>query len=170
MRVRSSAESICAMTVDNELFLSFQFEQQSLRKGILIFAARRKSKDDFEQYVDNPMLRWWAATGGRFKMSDWAEEGIEPAFPLDWHYAFDMRPSPMSRAEVDAIVAKVTPEMVRKSFFYGSPEDIAAEIIPFVKQGSNLNLIADLSPLMMEIDPFDNIKKLAEVCRLVKAG
>ena len=138
--------------------------------GLQYIVFMCKSKDDFEQYVDNPMLRWWAATGGRFKMTDWAEEGIEPAFPLDWHYAFDMRPSPMSRAEVDAIVAKVTPEMVRKSFFYGSPEDIAAEIIPFVKQGSNLNLIADLSPLMMEIDPFDNIKKLAEVCRLVKAG
>jgi phthiodiolone/phenolphthiodiolone dimycocerosates ketoreductase len=129
-----------------------------------------KNRDDFEQYVDNPMLKWYAATGGRINMADWADEGIASVMPLDWHYAFDMRPAAMSRREVDAIVARVTPEMVRKTFFYGTPADIAAEIIPYAKAGANLNLLADISPLMVVTDPFHNIEQLAEVCRLVKAA
>ena len=129
-----------------------------------------KDKDDFERYVDNPMLKWYAATGGRINMADWAEEGIEPVMPLDWHYAFDMRPAAMTRAEVDAVVSRVPAEMVRKTFFYGTPDDIAKEIIPYAKAGANLNLIADISPLMVETDPFHNIEQMAEVCRLVKAG
>ena len=68
-----------------------------------------KSKDDFEQYVDNPMLKWYAATGGRLHMQDWAREGLESVMPLDWRYNFDMRPAGMTRAEVrhrfDEIVA-----------------------------------------------------------------
>ncbi len=129
-----------------------------------------KSKDDFEQYVDNPLLKWYAATGGRINMADWAEEGIDSVMPLDWHYAFDMCPAGMTRAQVDAVISRVTPEMVRKTYFYGSPEDIAREIIPYAKAGSNLNLIADLAPLMVETDPFSNIEQMAEVCRLVKEG
>lgn len=129
-----------------------------------------KSKDDFEQFVDNPLVRWYAATGGRLHMGDWAAEGIESVMPLEWRYNFDMRPVELSREYIDDVVSRTTPEMVRKTFFYGTPQDIANEIIPFVKQGSRLNLVADLSPLMVEIDPMENIEQMAEVCRLVKAG
>lgn len=129
-----------------------------------------KSKDDFEQYVDNPMLKWYAATGGRLHMGDWAKEGIESVMPLDWRYNFDMRPAELSRAEVEAVTSRVPAEMVRKTFFYGTPDDIAKEIIPYAKAGCKLNLIADISPLMVETDPFYNIEQMAEVCRLVKVG
>jgi phthiodiolone/phenolphthiodiolone dimycocerosates ketoreductase len=128
-----------------------------------------KNKDQFERYIDNPLLKWYAATGGRLNMRDWEPEGIEPVMPLDWHYAFDMKPAGMSRAEIDAVVSKVTPEMVRKTYFHGSPADIAAQIKPYVRQGATLNLIADLSPLMIPTDPLASIEQLAEVCRLVKA-
>ena len=128
-----------------------------------------KNKDEFEQYLDNPLLKWYAATGGRLNMRDWEPEGIAPVMPLDWHYAFNMMPNSMTRAEIDAIVAKVTPEMVRKTFFYGSPADIAAQVKPYVTAGATLNLLADLSPLMVPTDPLASIEQLAEVCRLVKA-
>ncbi|MET0657107.1 MAG: LLM class flavin-dependent oxidoreductase, partial [Steroidobacteraceae bacterium] len=129
-----------------------------------------KSKDDFERFVDNPLLKWYAATGGRLHIGDWAKEGLESVMPLDWRYNFDMRPASLTREEVDAVISRVPAEMVRKTFFYGTPADIAAEIIPYVKQGCNLNLIADLSPLMVETDPFHNIEQMAEVCRLIKAA
>ncbi|HKY90563.1 MAG TPA: LLM class flavin-dependent oxidoreductase [Nevskiaceae bacterium] len=133
----------------------------------IVFLCR--SKDDFEQYVDHPLLKWYAATGGRINMNDWAPEGIEPVMPLDWHYAFDMRPSGMTRAQVDEVISKVKPEMVRKTFFYGSPADIAEQVRPYVKAGATLNLLADLSPLMVPTDPVAAIEQMAELCRLVKA-
>lgn len=127
-----------------------------------------RNKDEFEQYVDNPLLKWYAATGGRINMADWAPEGIEPVMPLDWHYALHMKPNSIPHQEIREIISRVTPEMVRKTFFHGTPADIAAEIKPFVAAGANLNLIADLAPLLMPVDPAQTIEASAEICRLLK--
>ena len=127
-------------------------------------------KDDFERYVDNPLLKWYAATGGRINQADWAKEGIEPVMPVDWHYAFKMLPGSMTRDEILAIADRVPPEMVRKTFFYGTPEEVAAEIRPFAEQGADCHLIADVSGLVFETNPELKIERLAEVCRLIKAG
>ncbi|MBN9735601.1 MULTISPECIES: LLM class flavin-dependent oxidoreductase [unclassified Pseudonocardia] len=124
--------------------------------------------DDFERYVDNPMLKWYAATGGRLNMADWQAEGIDPVMPLDWHYALHMKPNSMSLPEVMEIVDQVTPEMVRKTFFHGTPEQIAAQITPYVQAGAQLNLIADLAPLLIPTDPAKTVEASAEICRLVK--
>jgi len=127
-----------------------------------------EDRDDFEQYIGNPLLRWYAATGGRINQADWDSEGIEPVLPRDWHYAFHMKPAGMSRAEIDEIIERVPDEMVRKTFYYGTPEDIAAQIRPYVAEGAELNLIADLSPLMVPIEPKVWLERYTEVCRLVK--
>lgn len=90
--------------------------------------------------------------------------------PRDWHYAFHMNPNSMSKDEVADIIGRVTPDMVRKTFFHGTPEDIAAEIRPYVQQGATLNLIADLAPLLVPTDPQATVETSAEICRLVKQG
>ena len=144
--------------------------EQPYTYGIHHIAFLCKDKDDFEQYIDNPLVKWYAATGGRINMADWADEGVESVMPLDWHYAFHMKPSGMSRDQIMEVVDQVTPEMVRKTYFHGSPQDIANEIIPYVKQGATFNMVADLSPLMVETDPVHNIQQMAEVCRIVKAS
>jgi phthiodiolone/phenolphthiodiolone dimycocerosates ketoreductase len=129
-----------------------------------------ENKDDFEQHVDNPLVKWYAATGGRINQNDWDPEGIEPVMPRDWHYAFDMLPGSMSKEEILKITDQVSPEMVRKTFFYGTPEEVAAEIRPFVEAGADRHLIADVSALIVETDPVGAIKQLGEICRLVKIG
>jgi phthiodiolone/phenolphthiodiolone dimycocerosates ketoreductase len=127
-----------------------------------------KDKDDFEQYIDNPLVKWYAATGGRINQNDWAPEGIDPVMPLDWHYALHMKPNSMTLGELKAVTDRVTPEMVRKTFFYGTPDDIAAEIKPFVEQGATINLIADFAPMLMPTVPEATIEASAEICRLIK--
>lgn len=126
--------------------------------------------DDFERYVDNPLLKWYAATGGRLNMADWEPEGIEPVMPLDWHYAMHMKPNSMSLDEITKIIDQVTPEMVRKTFFHGTPKQIAAKIRPYVEAGAELNLIADLAPLLVPTDPKVTVEASGEICRLVKGA
>jgi phthiodiolone/phenolphthiodiolone dimycocerosates ketoreductase len=58
--------------------------------------------------------------------------------------------------------------MVRKAFFYGTPEDIAKEIRPFVEAGSTINLVADCGPILVPVQPEDTIEASAEICRLIK--
>jgi phthiodiolone/phenolphthiodiolone dimycocerosates ketoreductase len=80
-----------------------------------------------------------------------------------------MRPVAMSRPEIDEIIARVTPEMFRKTFFYGTPAEIAAQIRSYAEQGADLHLIADISPLMVVTEPKLWLERYADVCRLVKA-
>ncbi|MFR9806815.1 LLM class flavin-dependent oxidoreductase [Pseudonocardia sp. RS010] len=126
--------------------------------------------DDFERYVDSPLLKWYAATGGRINMADWAPEGVEPVMPLDWHYALHMKPNAMSPHDIAEIIDQVTPEMVRKTFFHGTPRQIADQVRPFAEAGASLNLIADLAPLLIPTDPKVTVEASAEICRLVKSG
>lgn len=126
--------------------------------------------DDFERYVDNPMLKWYAATGGRFEQNDWRAYGIEPAFPDDWHYAWKMKPNSMTLDEVYEILDRVPADMVRKTFLHGTPKQIAEQIRPYAQRGCNLNLIADLAPLLVPTEPNVTIKQSSEICRLVKEG
>ena len=126
--------------------------------------------DDFENYVDNPLLKWWAATGGRFEQSDWRKYGMEPPFPDDWHYAWKMKPNSMTMDEINEVLAKVPPEMVRKTFLHGTPKQNAEQIRPYAERGCNLNLIADLAPLLIPTQPEVTIKQSSEICRMVKEG
>jgi phthiodiolone/phenolphthiodiolone dimycocerosates ketoreductase len=127
-----------------------------------------EDKDDFERHVDNPLVKWYAATGGRINQNGWDAEGIEPVMPRDWHYAFDMLPGSMTKSEILAITDRVPPEMVRKTFFYGTPEEVAAEIRPYVEQGADRHLVADVSGLIIETDPVGAIRQMGEICRLIK--
>jgi phthiodiolone/phenolphthiodiolone dimycocerosates ketoreductase len=129
-----------------------------------------EDKDDFERHVDNPLVKWYSATGGRINQRDWGPEGIKPVMPEDWHYAFDMLPGSMTKEEILEITDQVEPEMVRKTFFYGTPEEVAAEIRPYVEAGADRHLIADVSGLIVETDPIGAIKQLGDICRLVKEG
>jgi phthiodiolone/phenolphthiodiolone dimycocerosates ketoreductase len=127
-----------------------------------------ENKDEFEQYIDNPLLKWYAATGGRINQNDWDPEGLEPVMPRDWHYAFHMKPNSLTLDQIMDVVDRTPPDLVRKTYFHGTPADIAEEIRPFVAAGANLHLIADIAPLLVATEPEKTIERSAEICRLVK--
>jgi phthiodiolone/phenolphthiodiolone dimycocerosates ketoreductase len=127
-----------------------------------------EDKDEFERHVDNPLVKFYAATGGRLNMDDWDSEDLEPVMPRDWHYAFKMIPGSMTPAEIRDIVDRTPPEMVRKTYFHGTPEEIAADIRPFVEAGADRHLVADVSGLIVETDPQLAFKRLGEICRCIK--
>ena len=51
----------------------------------------------------------------------------------------------MTPEEAQDVISRVTPEMVRKSFLVGTPEEVADQILPYVEAGMNLMAPADLS-------------------------
>jgi phthiodiolone/phenolphthiodiolone dimycocerosates ketoreductase len=127
--------------------------------------------DDHKEFLDNldhPLLKWYAATGGRINQRDWAKEGMKSVLPEDWHYAFDMVPAGMTRAEVDAINDQVTPEMVKKAFVWGTPAEVAAHLNEYSANGCNYHVLADIAPAMVPTDPERVLDRYIEVCRLLK--
>jgi alkanesulfonate monooxygenase SsuD/methylene tetrahydromethanopterin reductase-like flavin-dependent oxidoreductase (luciferase family) len=52
-------------------------------------------------------------------------------------------PHSMSQQQVDNIVSQVTREMVQKSFFAGTPKEVADQIRPFAEAGATFLAPAD---------------------------
>ncbi len=127
--------------------------------------------DDNSEFLDNlehPLLKWWAVTGGRFNQTDWKLEGIDPVLPLDWHYANDMLPARMTREETYEILDQVPPEMVEKSFVWGTPDEVATHLNEFTAGGCRYHLLADLSPGLIPTDPERVKQRYIELCARLK--
>ena len=126
--------------------------------------------DDRQEFLDNiehPLLKWYAATGGRLNQRHWASEGLESVYPDDWHYALHMRPAHMTRAEVDEILNRTTAEHVDKTCIAGTPSDVAQILRPYTDAGCSYHLIIDYAPLV-GAEPTGAINRAVELCRLLK--
>jgi phthiodiolone/phenolphthiodiolone dimycocerosates ketoreductase len=95
----------------------------------------------------NDYIRWISATMGRFHSPAWRAEGIEPPMGESWHYATDMLPLTYSEADTDDVLARATPDIVRKAWHHGSPGEMAGAIAPYVDAGVNFVQIVDFFPL-----------------------
>ena len=106
-----------------------------------------------ERLFANPITTWMTAVFGRLHHGAWKVEGIALIFPEDRHYALRMPPHQMSRAEVDDVVARVTPEMIEKPWLIGTPEEVAAQLQPWVDAGADYLATSDLAIFEPEEQP-----------------
>lgn len=112
--------------------------------GIMSSVLCHEDPDTLEDTIKtNPLVKFGSSWWGRFRQSDWLDEGIEPVWPRDWHYALNLLSATMSRDECMDVCDRVPPEMVTKGNLCGSPAELAEQYIPFVEAGANF------------IEPFD---------------
>ena len=74
-----------------------------------------------------------------------------------------------SAEEVQAIVSRVPPEMVRKAMYTGTPEQVAGVARQFVEAGANFVGLVDFLPFVL---PFEEhaavLPRLFDTCRRIK--
>ena len=100
---------------------------------------------------DNPLVRWFVATCGRFNQADWAAHGIEPIMPLDWHYSMKLIPHRVTdRQYVDQIIKQVPRRMCELSFVHGNVDEVARQIQPYIDAGATCLDINDMMPLVLD--------------------
>lgn len=102
--------------------------------------------------LDNPLIAWMTACLGRFKMADWQLAGVEPPLPLDWHYSRKLLAHQMTPGEVQAILAKVTPQMSKAAWFTGSPSQVAADLQGYIDAGATWISMCDILPMVLPIE------------------
>jgi len=122
-----------------------------------------------DRALDNPVVRWEAAIWGRFNNADWAREGIESAFPADWHYAMKFKPMKISGPETQEILGRTSRRMAEKCMLHGTPEQIAEQLKPFVDQGVNWFSLTDFLPIVLEPeDAARSHERVLEIARILK--
>ncbi|MBY8862931.1 LLM class flavin-dependent oxidoreductase [Nocardia sp. CA2R105] len=90
-----------------------------------------------EELTHNLALRWDAAVMAPSGASWRQWNPNNPPHPLgdDFSYARDLIPMEWERDEAIRIAESVPPEVVRQSKFTGMPEQVAAQIAPYLKEG-----------------------------------
>ncbi|MGB7162541.1 MAG: LLM class flavin-dependent oxidoreductase, partial [Mycobacterium sp.] len=139
--------------------------------GAFFLTAMHEDEEVIDQAMDNKMMRWFAAALGRFSPGDWDAEGIEPAYPRDWHYAWKLLPDEVTQDELDEVDKKVTREMVKKSLFWGDAATVANDLKAYADAGANYFIIADMLPFTLEAEEAKAaVGRSIEVSRLLKKG
>jgi len=122
-----------------------------------------------ERAKQNKLMKWAAAVMGRIDQQKWLAEGIEPAFPVGWHYAVKLIPTEVTSEDAEAVIERVSPEMVGKAFYQGTPSDIAAQVQGFVDAGLTQASIIDYLPTMLPLEEqLTAMARSVEVCRILK--
>jgi phthiodiolone/phenolphthiodiolone dimycocerosates ketoreductase len=130
-----------------------------------------EDEDVIDRALDNPIVRWEAAIWGRFNNADWAREGIESAFPEDWHYSKKFKPMEVSAAEAEQVIGRTSREMAEKCMLHGTPKQIAEQLRPFVEQGVNWLSLTDFLPLVLEPEePGVAHERVLEIARILKGA
>lgn len=140
--------------------------------AIQAFPFLQEDPDRRRSTYANQAMKLFVATIGRFEQSNWALEGMEAAYPNNWNYSVHWVPTRVSREELDAVLAKVSPEMVEKCWtLAGSPKEVAGQLQGFVDAGATLVASFDyVSPFVLGADEaMESIGRTIEVCGLLKA-
>jgi phthiodiolone/phenolphthiodiolone dimycocerosates ketoreductase len=139
--------------------------------GFWPFVLCYETDDQRERLMNSPIVKWMAAVFGRLHHGDWTQEGESLIFAEDWHYALRMLPHAMSQAEVDEVVAQVTPTMIEKSYFIGTPREVAAQLAPWVHAGADYIAPSDMAPAVLELDEQEGATgRMLELCAELKAA
>jgi len=124
-----------------------------------------------DRALDNPITRWSTLALGRINQADWRREGIEPPMPDSWHYAVNLLPMKIGEAETKDLLGRVTREMVEKSWFIGTPAQVAEQLQRFVDVGTTWMHIGDLMPMVLEPeDAAESSRRVIEVSAALKAN
>jgi phthiodiolone/phenolphthiodiolone dimycocerosates ketoreductase len=127
-------------------------DPDAFRYGVWATTLMHEDPELVERGLDNKLNRWLTAIAGRVNMNDWDAEGIEPPMPRDWHYAMKMLPLSMSDAEVDEWASRATREMAERSFFCGTPAEVADQLRPFIEAGVDFVCITDMLPFVLPVE------------------
>jgi len=117
-------------------------------------------------------MKLFVATIGRFEQSHWALEGLEAPYPTKWNYSIHWVPTRVGQQDLEAVLAKVTPEMVEKCWtLAGSPKEVAAQLQGFVDAGATTIASFDyVSPFLLGVEEaMAAVGRTIELCELLRA-
>jgi phthiodiolone/phenolphthiodiolone dimycocerosates ketoreductase len=144
-------------------------DPEAFRIGMWAAVLLHPDQNALERAFDNAVIKFFSAASGRVESSQWEDEGIPLPFPPGWAYYKDLLPNNTPDALVDAILAATTREHVERSWFAGSPADVAAQIQPYLNAGIDWVMPFDYLPVAG--DPADApaaVGWMVELCRALK--
>ncbi len=138
--------------------------------GFWVHGQWHEDVDFLKSTWTNPIMKWQGAIYGRLNMNDWDKSDIESVMPKNFHYALNLLPAEMKLEDCLAITDAVTPEMMEKTYIYGTPNEVAKELKDWVDAGADWIAPFDMTPQMLAPEEAtQQVQTSIELCRLLKA-
>lgn len=102
--------------------------------------------------LDNPIVRWIAATFGRIQGADWAKSGLDSPTPEGWTYYQRFLPQSTDDSFVDEVLAKTTREHAEKGYLWGTPQTVAEQLRAYAEAGVTFVAPADYLPVVSDAE------------------
>jgi phthiodiolone/phenolphthiodiolone dimycocerosates ketoreductase len=124
-----------------------------------------------DRALDHDFSRWHTTIWGRINQADWERENLPAPMGNTWHYANDLLPVRIDEQEAMEMMGRCTREHVEKSYLYGPPDKVAAELRAFVDVGVTWVGILDVMPAMLTAEEGpEALGRSIAVCGRLKAG
>ena len=144
-------------------------DPEKFRVGMWNTVILNEDPEWVSRALDNPLTRWLSAVFGRIEPTNWREEGIEPAVPDGWNYHMKMKPRQTEPSFVDEVLSKTTRAMAEKSFFWGSPKEVATQLQAFVDAGIDWVMPVDYMQIVTPLEDAPNcLGRNIELCGHLK--
>jgi phthiodiolone/phenolphthiodiolone dimycocerosates ketoreductase len=98
--------------------------------------------------LENPIIKFVSAALGRIDTSLWDQEGLSLPFPEGWTYFKHLLPYAMDDRLIENVVGATTREHIRRAWLIGSPQDVAAQIKPYLDVGIDWVIPFDYLPVV----------------------
>ncbi len=137
--------------------------------GVYIPCLLHEDATVIDRALDDDMIRWLATIMGRINQGDWEKEGLPAPMGKDWHYANNLLPVRLGETETREMIGRSTRQHAEKSFLYGSPDKVAAEMKAFADAGVNWIGVLDFMPTLLQpAEAATAITRSIDVCRRLK--
>jgi phthiodiolone/phenolphthiodiolone dimycocerosates ketoreductase len=129
-------------------------------------------EDLVQTALANPLVQWMGILFGRFPHGAWEDEGLPlPLGDPAWHYSTKYEPVRWSAAEVKDVLDKLPRKLFEKSFYIGTPAQIADQMRPYIEAGVNWMMPTDLMNFILPPDQLEGAARRGiELCGLLKKG
>ena len=136
-----------------------------------MFTLIHEDPDVIKRAFDNPVLKWMVSNFGRFNNHDWAAYGMQPAYTPEYHYAMNLLPNwTTDKKYINDTLARVTHKHCELCFYYGSAQEVADQIQPYIDAGANvIDLIDFLGVALTLEDAQVHLGRQIDVCARIKA-
>lgn len=141
--------------------------------AIEAIALIHEDQAQIERAIDHSeFITSFSSIYGRMAHKEWElEDDVELVRDRDYNYTLHLLPNEVTKAENDAVMAKVSRAMKSKSFVHGNASQVAGHWQTYVEAGASWVGFLDFAPFVFGLEEAGPcLERNIEVCGMLKAA
>lgn len=123
-------------------------DPDAFRFGMFCPVLIHEDENVLDAALDNPIVRWIAATFGRIQRDEWTKAGLTPPTPEGWTYYANFLPQNTDDGLLEDVLSRTTRAHAEAGYLWGTPQQVATKLAAYVDVGVSFVSPADYLPVI----------------------